>query len=81
MEEVNKMDLWDCVDEAVLDMGIMLNGFKLLECYLDDLFAKNEELSGYAHEQLDMCSCLCYIIRNGFKVISDNLEKGLHDDT
>ena len=81
MEEVNKIDLWDCVDDNVVEIVKYGEMLELLEDNLNALFEKKNELSGYAVRQLNNLCSLCCIIREGFKLVEDSLEKGLHNDT
>lgn len=81
MEEVNKIDLWDCVDYNVVEMVKYGELLDLLEDNLNALLEKKNELSGYAVQQLNNLCSLCCVIREGFKHVEDSLEKGLHNDT
>lgn len=81
MEEVNKIDLWDCVDDNVVEIVKYGELLDLLEDNLNALLEKRNELSGYAVRQLSNLYSLCCVIRDGLKLVEDSLEKGLHNDT
>lgn len=77
MEEMNKMDLWDCVDNALMDMQIYLDVFDLLKYNLEELIMKKDGLSGYALQQLNNLFSLCCVIGDGFKGVQDTLKNGM----